>query len=63
MGSVMEECLFERGVGSESAPASDGIRIRGGKRFVELPSRRQMSLEIRCVDNMVAPDAYVRVLD
>ena len=51
----------DAGVGS--ANGSDGVRVRGGKRFIDLPGREQVSLQIRCVDDMVASDAYVRVLD
>jgi len=35
-------------------PWVDGGRVRGGKRFIERRSRDQMSLEARCVDDMVA---------
>lgn len=58
------ECLFPDAQGEMAAegPASWG-RVCGGKRFIEKGSRDQMSLVVRCVDDMVAPDAYVRVLD
>jgi transposase len=37
--------------------------VCGGKRFVELPSRQQVRFETRCLDDVVPPDAFVRVLD
>jgi len=52
----------ESGMGP-GGPWVGGGRVRGGKRFIERRSRDQMSMEIRCVDDMVASDAYVRVLD
>ena len=35
----------------------------GGKRFVELPSRSQTRLEVRSLDDLVPPDAFVRLFD
>lgn len=37
--------------------------VHRGKRFMDQPGREQMTLLVRCVDDMVAADAYVRVLD
>jgi transposase len=37
--------------------------ICGGKRFVELPSREQVRFETRCLDDIVPPEAFVRLLD
>lgn len=36
---------------------------RGGKRFVALPDREQLSLAPRCLDELVPPDAFVRLFD
>jgi transposase len=46
-----------------SVPSGEGGRVRGGRRFIEKRSRDQLGMEIRCVDDMVASDAYVRVVD
>lgn len=35
----------------------------GGKRFVELPSRNQTRIEVRQLDDLVPPDAFVRLFD
>lgn len=37
--------------------------ICGGKRFVELPARSQMSFEVRRTEDLVPVDAFVRVFD
>ena len=37
--------------------------VRGGKRFVALPDREQLSLAPRCLDELVPPDAFVRLFD
>ena len=37
--------------------------VCGGKRFFELPSREQVRFETRCLDDLVPPDAFVRMLD
>jgi transposase len=37
--------------------------VCGGKRFVELPSREQVRFETRCLDDIVPPEAFVRMLD
>jgi len=47
-----------------SAEAASASRaIRGGKRFVEVPARHQMTFEARCTEDFVAPDAPVRLFD
>ena len=35
----------------------------GGKQFVEVPSRDQMSFEVRRIDDFVRPEAFVRLFD
>jgi len=51
----------------EVAEAAGGVgvskRIRGGKRFIEMPSREQLEFGVRRVEDMVAADAPVRVFD
>ena len=45
------------------AAASASRPIRGGKRFIEVPARAQMTFEARCTDDLVAPQAFVRLFD
>jgi len=51
----------------EVAEGADGVgsprRIRGGKRFIAIPGRDQMALEVRRVEDMVLADRPVRVFD
>jgi len=57
----MSERLFE-----VDADASVGEPVRpacGGKRFIELPGRGQMSLQVRCIEDFVPAGAPVRALD
>jgi len=57
----MSERLFE-----VDADASVGEPVRascGGKRFIELPGRGQMSLQVRCIEDFVPVDAPVRMFD
>ena len=35
----------------------------GGKQFVALPSRDQMSVQVRCLDDLVPAEAFVRLFD
>ena len=35
----------------------------GGKRFVELPARDQLSVQVRSLDDLIPDDAFVRVFD
>jgi len=56
----MSDSLFEHPVAEQSCPQP--VRIKGGKRFLEVPARSQQSLAVRCVDDMVPADAYVRVV-
>jgi len=57
----MADRLFEHEA-EDGVPAS--VRAaRGGKRFIEVPGRDQMSFEARCTEDFVPSDAPVRVLD
>jgi len=52
--------LFDHPVAEQSGPQP--VRIKGGKRFLEVPVRSQGSFMVRCVDDMVLAGAYVRVV-
>lgn len=56
----MSEPLFEHPV-ADLALARP-VRAKRGKRFLEVPVRSQQSLQVRCVEDMVPRDAYVRVV-
>jgi transposase len=57
----MSDRLFEQA--AETARGGAGAPVCGGKRFLEVPARSQMSFETRCVEDFVPADAPVRVFD
>lgn len=58
----MQGLLFDPGPAMDSAPCP-GQPTCGGKRFVELPAREQLSYETWCLDQLVPDNALVRVID
>jgi len=46
-----------------SASPPNGVRVRGGKRFEEIPSRDQLSFEVRRIQDFVPEGDRVRVID
>ena len=67
MAKLETKMLFDAGSedkGREKGKKENngGKRCCGGKRFVDVPNRRQMSLEVRCIDDFVPEDALVRII-
>jgi len=58
----MQEPLFDPPEPVE--PAEEvASAIRGGKRFMDVPARAQLSYDTWCLEQLVPEDAFVRVLD
>lgn len=57
----MSERLFD--VDADASVSGPVRPACGGKRFMEVPGRGQMSLQVRCIEDFVPADAPVRVLD
>jgi transposase len=50
----------------DSATPAAGAAVqprRGGKRFMDLPARDQLTFEARCTDDFVRSEAFVRIFD
>jgi len=54
--------LFEFEI-AQPAPAAAVKPACGGKQFVEVPSRDQMSFAVRRIDDFVPPEAFVRLFE